>query len=106
MWAECAELTVTEADRLFFCGQGQSRLASKAKAICAVCEVQGDCLEFALRYPEETEFGVWGGTTPGGSVGGCAACRGDMKLISPWSTFGPHSYGQPRSFSVTRRHFQ
>ena len=41
MWAECAELTVTEADRLFFCRHCQSRLASQAKAICAVCEVQG-----------------------------------------------------------------
>jgi hypothetical protein len=25
----------------------------------------GECLEFALRHPEETEYGVWGGTTPG-----------------------------------------
>jgi hypothetical protein len=50
---------------LFFCGQGQSRLASQAKAICAVCKVEGECLEFSLRYPEETEYGVWGGTTPG-----------------------------------------
>jgi WhiB family transcriptional regulator, redox-sensing transcriptional regulator len=52
------------SDRLFFRGQGQSRLANQAKAICSGCEVQGQCLEFALRNPEETEFGVWGGTTP------------------------------------------
>jgi WhiB family transcriptional regulator, redox-sensing transcriptional regulator len=44
---------------------GQRRLAAQARAICAQCEVQGECLEFALRHPEETEFGVWGGTTPG-----------------------------------------
>jgi WhiB family transcriptional regulator, redox-sensing transcriptional regulator len=63
--ARCAELDAEESDRLFFCGQGQSRLASQARAICASCEVQGECLEFALRSPDETEFGVWGGTTPG-----------------------------------------
>jgi hypothetical protein len=44
---------------------GQSRLTSQARAICAGCQVQGESLEFALRNPDETEFGVWGGTTPG-----------------------------------------
>jgi hypothetical protein len=28
------------------------------------CVVQDSCLAFALEHPEETEFGVWGGTTP------------------------------------------
>jgi hypothetical protein len=65
MWAECAELTVKEADRFSSAGQGQSRLANQARAICAVCQAQPDCLEFALRHPEETEYGVWGGTSPG-----------------------------------------
>jgi WhiB family redox-sensing transcriptional regulator len=65
LFAACSELEVEESDRLFFCGQGQSRWASRARAICAQCEVQGECLEFAIRYPEETEYGVWGGTTPG-----------------------------------------
>jgi WhiB family transcriptional regulator, redox-sensing transcriptional regulator len=65
LFAACSELEVEESDRLFFCGQGQARLANQARAICAVCEVQGECLEFALRHPYETEFGVWGGTTPG-----------------------------------------
>jgi WhiB family redox-sensing transcriptional regulator len=65
LFAACSELELEESDRLFFCGQGQSRLASQARAICAVCEVQGECLELALSYPEETEYGVWGGTTPG-----------------------------------------
>jgi hypothetical protein len=41
---------------MFFCGQGQSRLANQARAICASCEVQGECLEFALRNPEEAEL--------------------------------------------------
>jgi hypothetical protein len=49
---------VGESDRLFFCGRGQGRLADQERAICAGCEV-GECLEFALRNPHETEFGVW-----------------------------------------------
>jgi hypothetical protein len=65
--AACAELEVRESDRLFFCGRGQRRLADQAGAICACCEVGGECLELALRNPDETEFGVWGGTTPGQS---------------------------------------
>jgi hypothetical protein len=52
LFAACSELEVGESDRLFFCGQGQSRLANQATAICAGCEVNGECLEFALRYPE------------------------------------------------------
>ena len=27
MWAECAELTMTEADKPFFCGHGQSEIS-------------------------------------------------------------------------------
>jgi WhiB family redox-sensing transcriptional regulator len=65
LFAACSELEVRESDRLFSCGRGQSRLVSRARAICAQCEVQGECLEFAIRHPDETEFGVWGGTTPG-----------------------------------------
>jgi WhiB family redox-sensing transcriptional regulator len=65
LFAACSELELEESDRLFFCGRGQRRLADQARVICACCEVQAECLEFALRNPEETEFGVWGGTTPG-----------------------------------------
>lgn len=32
-----------------------------AKAVCAECDVQVDCLDFALRTKQE--YGVWGGTT-------------------------------------------
>jgi hypothetical protein len=56
LFAACSELAVEESDRMFFCGQGQSRLANQARAICASCEVQGECLEFALRNPEEAEL--------------------------------------------------
>jgi hypothetical protein len=45
---------------LFFAGQGQRRLANQARAICAVCEVQGEYLEFAIRKPDETRFGAKG----------------------------------------------
>jgi WhiB family transcriptional regulator, redox-sensing transcriptional regulator len=65
LFAACSELEVVESDRLFFCGRGQRRLADQARAICAGCEVQGECLEFAIRNPEETEYGIWGGTSPG-----------------------------------------
>jgi hypothetical protein len=58
LFAACSEFEVEESDRLFFCGRGQARLADQARAICAGCEVQGECLEFALRNPEETEYGV------------------------------------------------
>jgi WhiB family transcriptional regulator, redox-sensing transcriptional regulator len=33
----------------------------EAKRVCAVCPVQSQCLEFALRTRQE--FGIWGGTT-------------------------------------------
>ena len=32
-----------------------------AKAICATCPVQQECLDFALKTRQE--FGIWGGTT-------------------------------------------
>jgi len=40
---------------------------AKAKAICAVCPVQRQCLEFAMA--NEEEFGIWGGTTAGERAG-------------------------------------
>ena len=32
-----------------------------AKAICAICPVQPECLRYALQTGQE--FGIWGGTT-------------------------------------------
>ena len=37
----------------------RERREARAKAICADCPVQGECLEFALRVREP--HGIWGG---------------------------------------------
>jgi WhiB family transcriptional regulator, redox-sensing transcriptional regulator len=62
--AACADMEVEESDRLFFCGQGQARLANQAREICAVCIVRAECLAFALENPEASEYGIWGGLSP------------------------------------------
>jgi hypothetical protein len=65
--AACSELEVTESDRLFFCGEGQSRLANQARATCAGCEVQGVASSslFAILNRPSMECGVdHVGTTP------------------------------------------
>ena len=35
--------------------------STPAKAVCAQCPVRGECLAYALRYPQLQ--GVWGGTS-------------------------------------------
>jgi WhiB family redox-sensing transcriptional regulator len=35
---------------------------SRAKVICAGCEVRKECLEFAMSHDQV--YGIWGGTTP------------------------------------------
>ena len=44
---------------LFFPELGQN--TRRAKAVCASCEVRGDCLSYAMA--DEDLTGVWGGTT-------------------------------------------
>ena len=39
----------------------RERREQKAKAICSVCPVNGDCLEFAVAIREP--YGIWGGLT-------------------------------------------
>lgn len=47
---------------LFFpTGEGTERAAEQAKAICAVCPVTDECLEYALETNQVS--GIWGGTT-------------------------------------------
>jgi hypothetical protein len=79
IFAACSELEIEESDPLFFAGQGQSRLAIQARAICAACEVQGECLEFALRNPDETEYGCGAGLRRG-NAGNCGDCLDDTRL--------------------------
>ena len=73
--AKCAELSVKEADRLFFQidpnvpdqdlrGVRKTEAAEAAITMCRKCPVLKQCLEYALRHPEYTEYGIWGGTTP------------------------------------------
>lgn len=45
-------------DHLFFTERGESR---PAKAICALCPVIQDCLDYALSTG--AHFGIWGGKT-------------------------------------------
>ena len=73
--AKCAELSAKEADRLFFQinpnvpdqdlrGARKTEAAEAAIDMCRKCPVLKQCLEYALRHPEYTEYGIWGGTTP------------------------------------------
>ena len=73
--AECAKLSAEEADRLFFQinssipdqnlrGIRKTEAVEAAIDMCRSCPVLKQCLEYALRHPESTEYGIWGGTTP------------------------------------------
>jgi len=58
-WREAAACQGEDVN-LFFPEPGPTakRDAKKAKAICAGCPVQAECLENALTYPER--WGIWG----------------------------------------------
>lgn len=43
---------------------GSAVYPGPALAVCARCPVISKCHRYALRYGPDTEFGVWGGTTP------------------------------------------
>lgn len=65
-WAEdaaCQGKDEGEGSPVFFSteprGPGQPDPDAEAKAICATCPVQEECLAFALAKPER--YGVWGG---------------------------------------------
>jgi hypothetical protein len=47
---------------IFFPQMGDQGSAQKAIEICKQCEVQKQCLIWALTNDEQ--FGIWGGTTP------------------------------------------
>ena len=67
-WAEraaCREITDSPSfdpeNNPFFPGIGGAG-ATKAKAICASCEVRSECLAYVFTLPAGTA-GVWGGTS-------------------------------------------
>jgi WhiB family transcriptional regulator, redox-sensing transcriptional regulator len=47
--------------RLFFLDRGDS--TKEAKATCARCPVQSECLDYALEVGEKNMTGIWGGTS-------------------------------------------
>lgn len=58
-WMEdalCIEVGVVE----FYPEKGES--AREAKKVCTACEVQSECLEFAMAHDDP--WGVWGGLSP------------------------------------------
>ena len=57
-WQDGASCRGANAD-LFFPERGAS--TRKAKGICAACQVQVDCLRYAVANNEES--GIWGGLT-------------------------------------------
>jgi WhiB family redox-sensing transcriptional regulator len=56
MWRDDAICSSTDPEA-FYPDKGNS--SRDAKTICALCPVQPDCLDYALRRDER--FGVWGG---------------------------------------------
>lgn len=55
--AKCREVDPAQRDALFFPHPGDN--LELAKAICAMCSVRSQCLEFALSTGEH--HGIWGG---------------------------------------------
>lgn len=46
---------------VFFVERGQTHLVRAAKAICDICVVKAECLEYAIDRPN-VNGGIWGGT--------------------------------------------
>ena len=63
-WRHLAACRSTEPD-LFFPistkGPGDKQI-TRAKVICAGCQVKRECLEFAMTH--DLTYGIWGGSTP------------------------------------------
>jgi WhiB family redox-sensing transcriptional regulator len=62
-WRKDAACRDTSPDLFFPIGTTGQALVQidQAKAVCAVCPVQTDCLQFALATNQDS--GIWGGTT-------------------------------------------
>ena len=63
-WRDYAACRDVHPDLFFPVATGGSSLAqeARAQAVCALCPVTRQCLDFAL---SRAESGVWGGTTEG-----------------------------------------
>ncbi len=55
-WQERALCAQTDPEAFFPEKGGSTR---EAKRVCLTCDVQAECLEYALRHDER--FGIWGG---------------------------------------------
>ena len=55
-WQERALCAQTDPEAFFPEKGGSTR---EAKRVCLTCEVQADCLDYALQHDER--FGIWGG---------------------------------------------
>ena len=62
-WQDRAACKGEDPD-LFFPTRGRGK-AKAGKAICAVCPVRRECLEFAVNTPGWDDCGIWGGTSAG-----------------------------------------
>lgn len=47
-------------------GKLGARATATAKAICGLCDLQDDCLKFSMRFPDDEQWGVWGGLDAAG----------------------------------------
>lgn len=63
-WRAAGACLTADPDLFFPIANGQvaDRQIVKARRICADCQVQRQCLDFAIRTAEA--HGIWGGTTP------------------------------------------
>lgn len=57
-----ADAACRGATEVFFAERGDNKSVYKAKAICAICPVAEECLQYALDHHER--FGIWGGLGP------------------------------------------
>lgn len=61
----------------------RSAATKAAKKICNRCEVREGCLEVAMSYPDEDQWGVWGGIDAAGRVALRASDPGRWPVSSP-----------------------
>jgi WhiB family redox-sensing transcriptional regulator len=61
-WQDDALCAQTAPD-MFFPGKGDGATARVTKRTCTRCDVQAQCLAYALAQSEDPD-GIWGGTSP------------------------------------------